>query len=103
MTKIGLQMTEFIYESETPISESEKPFTSVYRAMKDEIHLMMTKDEKFKDNVVFLLRSEMTPNLVSSKNNQKEPSKRGSNFSTNKTVLLFSLFIQRRNNVIKSS
>ena len=60
MTKIGLQMTEFIYESETQISESKKPFTSVYHAMKDEIHLMMTKDEKFKDNVVFLLRSEMT-------------------------------------------
>ena len=90
MTKISLQMTEFIYESETPISESEKPFTSVYRAMKDEIHLMMTKDEKFKDNVVFLLRSEMTPNLVSSNTNQKEPSKRGSNFSTNEKRFFFS-------------
>ena len=67
MTKISLQMTEFIYESETQISESEKPFTFVYRTMKDEIHRMMTKDEKFKDNVVFLLRSEMTPNLVSSR------------------------------------
>ena len=94
MTKISLQMTEFIYESETPISESEKPFTSVYRDMKDEIHLMMTKDEKFKDNVVFLLRSEMTPNLVSTKKNKKEPSnetpsKSGSTLSTNKNSSSF--------------
>ena len=92
MTRVSLQMTEFIYESETPISESEKPFTCVYRAMKDEIHLMMTKDEKFKDNVVFLLRSEMTLNLVSSKDNDKElfketPSKSGCTFSSFQPVL----------------